>query len=114
MKIYTGKRGEGTSPSVVDDVRILVRTLAQDQSVLGEKPLRHEVHHSPTGMQWGYHGSGPSDLARSILADHLGEVPEPRVYMRFKDDFVAAWGDAWIINSDEIDTWLKEREEINE
>jgi hypothetical protein len=31
--------------------------------------LRHVVHHSPSGLSWGYGGSGPADLARSILID---------------------------------------------
>jgi len=38
-----------------------------------ESPLRHIVRHSPTGMTWGYAGSGPADLARSILVDALGD-----------------------------------------
>src|SRR5215469_776339 len=29
--------------------------------------LTHRPRHSPTGMTWGYAGSGPADLARSIL-----------------------------------------------
>ncbi len=40
-------------------------------------PLRHVVHHSPSGLSWGYGGSGPADTALSILADALGERPTP-------------------------------------
>ena len=29
--------------------------------------VNHVVRHSPTGIEWGYHGSGPADLARSVL-----------------------------------------------
>lgn len=39
------------------------------------RPLRQVVCHSPSGMSWGYAGSGPADLALSILADVLGETP---------------------------------------
>jgi hypothetical protein len=35
-------------------------------------PLRHVVKHSPSGFSWGYGGSGPADLALSILVDALG------------------------------------------
>lgn len=35
--------------------------------------LTHHVKHSPTGISWGYCGSGPADLARSLLIDHLGD-----------------------------------------
>lgn len=34
--------------------------------------LRHVVRHSPSGLSWGYGGSGPADLARSLLLDALG------------------------------------------
>lgn len=27
--------------------------------------------HSPTGLEWGYCGSGPAQLALALLADHL-------------------------------------------
>ena len=36
------------------------------------RPLRHVVLHSPTGFGWGYGGSGPADLALSILCAELG------------------------------------------
>lgn len=32
----------------------------------------HVVKHSPTGMGWGYAGSGPADCARSLLIAALG------------------------------------------
>jgi hypothetical protein len=49
--------------------RLVVR-VAEDGA---EEPLRHIVRHSPTGMTWGYGGSGPADLARSLLFDALGD-----------------------------------------
>ncbi len=42
----------------------------RDGDVVG--PLRHVVRHSPAGFNWGYAGSGPADLARSLLLDVLG------------------------------------------
>ena len=30
-------------------------------------PHKHK-HHSPTGLEWGYGGSGPADLALNVLA----------------------------------------------
>ena len=38
-------------------------------------PLQHVVLHSPDSFEWGYAGSGPADLALSILANALGERP---------------------------------------
>jgi len=51
--------------------------------------LRHKVYHSPTGFEWGYGGSGPADLARSLLLDFLGFDPEPAVYQTFKFQVIA-------------------------
>lgn len=56
------------------------------------RPLPHFVRHSPTGMEWGYHGSGPADLARSLLAHFLngGVAPHPRIYQRFECAVIAS------------------------
>jgi hypothetical protein len=66
--------------------------------------------HSPTGYAWGYGGSGPAELARAILADHLGRVPEPALYQRFKDAFIATLDQEstlWEITSEEVEAWLQ-------
>jgi hypothetical protein len=65
------------------------------------RSLVHMVRHSPTGLNWGYGGSGPADLARSLLLDALGhhdDVADPDgvkdavegLYQQFCDDVVAA------------------------
>lgn len=52
--------------------------------------LPHLVRHSPTGFEWGYAGSGPADLARSIAGDHMGvDDPSPLIYQTVKDELVA-------------------------
>lgn len=96
--------------------------------------LPHTVKHSPAGFNWGYGGSGPSELARCILLDHLGELavcecegsgrnPEggwcwicsgdgtrllPHIYQSFKEEFVARWpmDESWQITAREVDEWL--------
>jgi hypothetical protein len=86
------------------------------------RPLRHVLLHSPTGFAWGYEGSGPADLAMSLLCDVLGERPSQRqlIYGRFKayphhQDFkrqvVASWkiGRTFEIDSESIVTWLRNR-----
>jgi hypothetical protein len=35
--------------------------------------VRHLPKHSPTGMNWGYAGAGPTDTARTLLIAALGE-----------------------------------------
>ena len=97
MKIYRGKRAR---------YAILLPEL---EVTVNGKPLEHQIYHSPTGFEWGFEGSGPADLARSILWDHLGEEPSPALYQEFKWAFVACWGDEWQISSLEIQDWIDTR-----
>lgn len=105
MKVYRGRR-LGKIKDTGSDVVVIVQeyTLANKGQ---PTPLHHHVYHSPTGFSWGYGGSGPSDLAMSILWDYLGKEPSSEVYQNFKWEFVAKWKDEWAINSDEIETFLK-------
>lgn len=95
---YAGARGPDGSVKVVR-----IRNGVQE-------PLRHLVHHSPDGFNWGYGGSGPADLARSIIGDVTGdENPHPAIYQPFKWEFVSSWGNRWEISLDEIRAWLEKR-----
>lgn len=83
------------------------------------------VHHSPSGFEWGYGGSGPSDLALNILALFLPKNPRqrgvsvfrgPRVsgdafylHQRFKAQVIATLdrGTDHTIKGDEVRAWLR-------
>ena len=95
------------------------------------RTLKHKVKHSPTGMEWGYLGSGPADTARSILyaTESLGLLNKltpietgsgyfhqyeiinlvnfiETNYQRFKIDFVSKWeGDEIDVEID-ISKWI--------
>ncbi len=85
------------------------------------EPLHHVVYHSPNGFEWGYGGSGPADLALSILADYFGEKPTKTQLYRghcrcwqhhqdFKWVFIAAAGtQGFTITEKQIENWLKEQ-----
>lgn len=110
--VYYGHRRGRTT---VDAVEIYVDRDGVQQL------LRHRVYHSPTGMNWGYGGSGPADLARSILADYLGFVPAMAIYQDFKWQFVARVPEAygWRITGQMIEDWLidnhwREKPEIDQ
>jgi hypothetical protein len=62
-------------------------------------------NHSPTGLEWGYCGSGPAQLALAILADHLGDdEPALNLYQRFKWQVVAELPHKrWMFTSADID-----------
>lgn len=69
-------------------------------------PLRHVCRHSPDGFEWGYGGSGPADLALSILTDCLGKDRADSLYQDFKFAFVARFQyEGWRITSDVIEAW---------
>ena len=73
--------------------------------------LSHIERHSPDGFQWGYGGSGPADLARSILYDLLGDFNiVDRLYQTFKFDFVAKANRVLIIFESDIRAWLEEQD----
>lgn len=74
------------------------------------RPLGHFVRHSPAGMDWGYVGSGPADLARSLLAHFLGSgvAPHPRIYQRFKCLVIASLprDQDWALTSEDVQSAL--------
>lgn len=62
------------------------------------RPVIHHVRHSMSGFEFGYEGSGPADLARSLLidwfdlhglADRGDGTPLPVCYRRFERAFIA-------------------------
>lgn len=70
--------------------------------------LRHIVRHSPTGLEWGYGGSGPADTALSLLTHHFGHQGRAeRHYQQFKVDIVAGLPrDGWTLTSEQIEDWM--------
>ena len=54
--------------------------------------------HSPTGLEWGYHGSGPAQRALAILVAVTDEATAVANYQRFKDCFVVLLpADGWAV-----------------
>ena len=47
------------------------------------------VNHSPDGFMWGYHGSGPAQLALAILLELVDEQSARAHYQEFKRDVIA-------------------------
>ncbi len=69
--------------------------------------LHHYVNHSPTGFSWGYSGSGPTDLAASMLADRLGYPPATAIAVQFRDKVIAGLDqDDFVLNFSEVDEWI--------
>jgi hypothetical protein len=111
MKTYRGfNEGGSTASSHLVMVESPPHFLAVDMV-----QLEHRVRHSPSGLSWGYAGSGPADLARSILWDFLGNEPAPWLYQAFKFAFVAKWPQDgnWVLTGEEIRQWLLGEEHEN-
>lgn len=72
----------------------------------GSSPLYHFVDSSPTGYSWGYFGSGPWDLAVSLLADRLGYIPQPPVISRFKNEVIGYLDDEFVLTFQDVDGWI--------
>ena len=69
----TGSRPALLKPSFEECRKILCERLPDGTAVFNI-PQRI-AHHSPTGMEWGYGGSGPADFALNVL--HLIYEREP-------------------------------------
>jgi hypothetical protein len=90
MKRYEGRR-EGYAVIVTVDGRPL-------------NPRLDLWNHSPNGFEWGYGGSGPSQLALALLADHLADDDQALAqYQSFKFAVVAKLPTkGWTLTSDQI------------
>ncbi len=80
-----------------DKQNVLLEGIGKTSQVkVDGKPLRPEAsqqvwNHSPTGFSWGYHGSGPAQLALAILLLFTDQRNAVRLHQDFKRDIVASW-----------------------
>jgi Family of unknown function (DUF6166) len=105
------KRYQGT-PSPTCEVVIIT-----DDKAPVPLPLRLDVHnHSPTGFAWGYHGSGPAQLALALLCDVVGERRAEPLYQVFKRSFVASLkpDEPWEVDARAILGWVNMAEKYGE
>lgn len=83
LKVYEGARDASTGLVI----RVTVGVMNSDGLVVSRSdlPLRLDLRpHSPTGFEWGYGGSGPSQLALALCADALGDERARAVYQHYK------------------------------
>ena len=63
--------------------------------------------HSPTGPEWGYHGSGPSQLAIAILLVVTDTVEAERFYPLSRSGVLSLIrADRWTLPVDQVRRWL--------
>lgn len=106
MKFYRGRRLPGRARNVI------VKAY-DDNGRETDLPMRLDLRgHSPDGFEWGYGGSGPSQLALAILAHYLRDDARAlRIYQSFKHDAIAqAQGEVLEISGAEIDRLVRKIE----
>ncbi len=96
MKIYKGIRRP-------DGAKVFVG----DRELNPRNDLRN---HSPDGFEWGYGGSGPSQLALALLAHHLSDDQAAfKLYQDFKWMCIASLPKAgWVLTSEDLDRAIAE------
>lgn len=71
------------------------------------------MNHSPTGFEWGYGGSGPSQSALAILLELTDDTQlSLSLYHQFKSEVVANMPhDEWAINVERTMEWVRQKTE---
>jgi hypothetical protein len=77
------------------------REVYLDGKQLDPEPSLAIVNHSPDGFNWGYGGSGPSQLALAILLELKGEEEALKNYQAFKREVIAT------LPREGFDIWLE-------
>lgn len=72
--------------------------VGDDKKIRNGRMLNHRLdlwNHSPSGLEWGYAGSGPAQCALAILADFLeDDVRAKLLHQKFKFAVVARMPEA--------------------
>lgn len=83
-----------------------------DGQRMSAEPSKEVINHSPDGFNWGYGGSGPSQLALAILMKVTDKDTALALHQAFKWNFVAKWpqNENFDVNID-IAEWLRTHKE---
>lgn len=93
MKTYNGIR-------TIDGLQVTVNGAPLDDG-------RHVRCYSDAGIEWGYKGDAPRQLALALLLDHLGdEGKAEKGADEFMAKVVAVLDNEWTLTSAEIDEAL--------
>lgn len=83
-----------------------------EKEVAQMEGCEHVVRHSPTGIEWGYGGSGPADCARSILIHYVGTEFADQHYQEFKREMIAGISkEGRTLSRSEIMSWVRTQSE---
>ena len=106
MKAFVGIRdSDGTCHLYLKDSENLTK-IPPDRS-------QAVYNHSPDGYEWGYGGSGPSQLALAIMLEVTNDDRKAlSLYYDFKYDVIAGLADEeWILPLKQIERWIAAQQE---
>ena len=77
--------------------------------------IQKVYNHSPDGFEWGYGGSGPSQLSLAIMLEATDDDRKAlNLYQGFKFDVVSGLPYAeWTIPIEKIETWITSQADDN-
>lgn len=107
-KVYELDRSKGRDENGGFIVTV-TDTETDETKTLSPKPSQKLINHCPNGFNWGYGGSGPSQLALAILLDVLGDKDlSLEHYQDFKWEVVAKLSDisSWKIKEGDVRIWV--------
>lgn len=87
-----GEKASSTGDVIVpyDGGDIFIERLGGDEASGVRTNVPHKIKkHSPTGMNFGYGGSGPADFALNTLLMFTDEATASKMYQTFKFEYVA-------------------------
>ena len=93
---YRGRR--------LPDGCVIERRCGQRWQRLSPLPSLKLRNHSPTGFEWGYGGSGPSQTALALLLDYWQDRERAlKHYMDFKFSTIGGLPDEWELSGSQIE-----------
>lgn len=89
-------------------------TCSRDADGKAHVNIPQRIHyHSPSGIEWGYGGSGPADLALNILSLYVEERTAYELHQQFKQDFITVMPhEGGTIKREDIITWLETKKAL--
>lgn len=85
---------------------------SSDGSTRRLPPRLDLANHSPTGLSWGYAGSGPAQCALAVLAHATDDKTALKYYQQFKHRVVARFEPNWKMTHREILDWVYRAETV--
>lgn len=98
MKLITGSSKERNETGGFD--------VFIDGSKLSPKEGQAIINHSPDGFSWGYGGSGPAQLALSIMLVFVDKTTALRLYQDFKWEVISKLADDFTLSFEFVEDWI--------